>query len=210
MSLGLKDAAKNFMQGQLRDLISAMSTDKHRSGLERAAIIKAFQEMSDELGRRGIKGELCLFGGAVMVLAFAARVSTKDVDAVFQPTHPMREIVRHVGETNDFPENWLNDAAKSFVSVRHETVMGNLPQFPNLRLTMPTPEYLLAMKCMASRVGMVETEADDVSDIIFLIRHLHLNNAQVVLSLIADYYPASRVPVKAQYLVESLFAEGKI
>ena len=63
MSLGLKDAAKNFMQGQLRDLISAMSTDKHRSGLERAAIIKAFQEMSDELGRRGITGELCLFGG---------------------------------------------------------------------------------------------------------------------------------------------------
>jgi len=38
------------MHGQLRDLIPGMSTDKHRSGLERAAIIKAFQEMSDELG----------------------------------------------------------------------------------------------------------------------------------------------------------------
>jgi len=187
-----------------------MSSDQHRSGLERAAIIKAFQEMSDELGRRGTTGELCLFGGAVMVLAFAARVSTKDVDALFQPTHTMREIVRHVGETSDFPENWLNDAAKSFVSARHETIMGNLPQFPHLRLTMPTPEYLLAMKCMASRVGMVESEADDVGDIIFLIRHLRLKDAQVVLELVADYYPANHVPVKAQYLVESLFAEGKI
>jgi hypothetical protein len=187
-----------------------MSSDKHRSSLERATMIKAFQEMSDELGRRGTTGELCLFGGAVMVLAFAARVSTKDVDAVFQPTQPMRDIVRHVGEANDFPENWLNDAAKSFISTRHETVMGNLPQFANLRLTMPTPEYLLAMKCMASRIGRIETDADDIGDIIFLIRHLQLKNAQEVLTLVADYYPANRVPIKAQYLVESLFSEGKI
>ncbi len=45
-----------------------MSSAPHRSGLERATIIKAFQEMSDELGRRGTTGELCLFGGTVMVL----------------------------------------------------------------------------------------------------------------------------------------------
>ena len=63
-----------------------MLSNQHHSGLERAAIIKAFQEMSDELGRRGATGELCLFGGTVMVLAFAARLSTKDVDAIFQPT----------------------------------------------------------------------------------------------------------------------------
>jgi hypothetical protein len=166
--------------------------------------------MSDELGRRGIMGELCLFGGAVMVLAFAARPSTKDVDAIFQPTQPMREITRQVGEVNSFPENWLNDAAKAFVSTRHETIPGNLPQFPHLRLTMPTPEYLLAMKCMASRIGAVETDADDVGDIIFLTRHLHLKNAREVLALVAEYYPANRVPIKAQYLVEGLFAEGKI
>jgi hypothetical protein len=59
------------MHWQLHDLIVRMSSGKHRSGLERAAIVKAFQEMSDELGWRGATGELCLFGGAVMVLAFA-------------------------------------------------------------------------------------------------------------------------------------------
>src|SRR5580692_1370425 len=136
-----KGVAKNFMRRRLRDLISVMSSGKHRSGLERAALIKAFQEMSDELGRRGTTGELCLFGGAVMVIAFVARPSTKDVDAIFQPTQPMREITRQVGEANNFPEHWLNDAAKAFVSTRHETIAGNLPQFPNLRLTMPRPEY---------------------------------------------------------------------
>ena len=74
---------------------------------------------------------------------------------------------------------------------------------------MPTPEYLLAMKRLASRIGAVETDADDVKDIIFLIKHLKLKNAADVMELASSYYP-DRIPVKAQYLVEGLFAEGKI
>lgn len=145
-----------------------------------------------------------------MVLAFAARPSTKDVDAIFQPSQPLRDVARKIGELNGLPENWLNNAAKAFVSSKHNVITGNLPQFPNLRLTMPAPEYLLAMKCMASRIGAVETDADDVSDIVFLIRHLHLKKATDVLTLVADYYPANHIPIKAQYPVEGLFAEGKI
>ena len=166
--------------------------------------------MSDELARRGVTGELCLFGGTVMVLAFAARVSTKDVDAIFQPTRTIREVALHVGENNHLSGHWLNDAAKGFVSARHETIQGNLPQFSNLRLTMPVPEYLLAMKCMASRVGALEGETDDVADIIFLIRHLKLKTTPAVMDIVSSYYPADKIPIKAQYLVEGLFAEGRI
>ena len=90
--------------------------------------------MSDELALRGLAGELCIFGGTVMVLAFAARLSTKDVDAIFQPAQIIREVARKIGEANGLPANWLNDAAKGFVSARHETTEGGLPQFSNLRL----------------------------------------------------------------------------
>ena len=83
----------------------------------------------------------------------------------------------------------LNDAAKGFVSARPETTEGGLPQFSNLRLTMPTAEYLLAMKCMASRIGAVEGETHDVSDIVFLIRHLKLPGAKDVMDIVAAYYP---------------------
>ncbi len=180
------------------------------SSLSREEIINAFQRISDELGHRGVKGELCLFGGSAMVLAFSARVSTKDVDAIFQPAREIREAATQVGIECGFAENWLNDAAKGFVSARHETISGNLPQFPNLRLAMPTAEYLLAMKCLASRIGALETDSDDVSDIVFLIKHLGLKSAAAVMDLVISYYPAGRIPVKSQYLVEGLFAEGKI
>src|SRR5437773_659281 len=181
-----------------------------QSGLSRETILKAFGQMSEELGRRGASGELCLFGGTVMVLAFTARLSTKDVDAIFQPTQIIREIARQIGEANGLPPNWLNDAAKGFVSSRHETIQGGLPQFPHLRITMPTPEYLLAMKCMASRIGSVEGETYDEGDIVFLIRHLKLESARAAMDIVAEYYPKDQISVKAQYLVEGLFAEGKI
>ena len=180
------------------------------SSLTREQIVRALQALSDELGGRGVTGELCLFGGTVMVLAFTARVSTKDVDAVFQPTKIIREVASQLAASMSLPDNWLNDGVKGFVSARHETTAGNLPQFSNLRLAMPVPEYLLAMKCMASRIGGTSDEPSDVSDIIFLIRHLELKSAAEVLDLVGLYYPASRTPARTQYLIEGLFDEGKI
>jgi len=45
---------------------------------------------------------------------------------------------------------------------------------------------------------------------VFLIRHLRLQSAREVLDIAGQYYPANRIPVKTQYLVEGLFEEGKI
>jgi hypothetical protein len=180
------------------------------TALTREAILAALGALSDELARQSVIGEVCLFGGTVMVLAFAARVSTKDVDALFQPAQLIRDLARRVGEVQGLSEHWLNDGVKGYVSSRHEVLAGNLPQFPNLRLTMPVPEYLLAMKCMAARLGGTTGEQSDVPDIRFLIRRLGLNSAREVLDLVGQYYPANRIPVKTQYLVEGLFEEGKI
>ena len=74
------------------------------------------EALSDKLGERGITGEICLFGGTVMVLAFTARLATKDVDAVFQPTQTIRELARTIAEQLNLPENWLNDGVKGYVS----------------------------------------------------------------------------------------------
>ena len=40
------------------------------STLTREAILRGLQSLSDELGKQGVTGEVCLFGGTVMVLAF--------------------------------------------------------------------------------------------------------------------------------------------
>jgi hypothetical protein len=180
------------------------------SALTREAILKALGDLSDELGRAGITGEICLFGGTAMVLAFSARLATKDIDALFQPTRVVREIAERIATAHKLPKDWLNDGVKGFLSARHETTQGNLPQFAHLRMTMPVPEYLLAMKCMAARIGGTTGEHTDVGDIVFLIKHLGLTTPSAVLDIVARYYPANQIPAKTQYLIEGLFAEGKV
>lgn len=176
--------------------------------LTREEILGALADMNRRLEGQGIIGEICLFGGALMVLAFNARLSTKDVDALFQPSTEVRHAAAQVAAERGWPEAWLNDGVKGFISARHEITAGQLPQFSNLRLTMPTPEYLLAMKCVAARIGLGAGESDDTSDIRFLIRHLGLTTAGSVLDLVAAYFPADRIPAKTRFLVESLFEEG--
>ena len=175
--------------------------------LEDQQIIQALGRLSELLKEKGVQGEICLLGGAVMVLAFKARPSTKDVDAIFHPAQIIRELSRVVQEEQDLPENWINDGAKGFLSANHEVIRGDLPQFENLRLTAPTPEYLLAMKCIASRIATAETDRGDVPDIKFLIKHLDLKSAEQVMEIVAKYYPQTQIPVRAQFLVEDILAQ---
>lgn len=142
-----------------------------------------------------------------MVLAFDARAATKDVDAVFEPAAVIREAAAQVEREHDLPPEWLNDGAKGFLSAKHEAVEGDLPQFPGLRVTAPTAEYMLAMKCMASRIATSGVDPSDVADLRFLIRHLGLRDPAEALELVARYYPADRIPSRAAYLLEELFAE---
>src|SRR6266581_8841909 len=117
----------------LPSMSNEATTHPTSSALTREELLNAFRALSDKLGEQGVTGELCLFGGTVMVLAFAARLATRDVDAIFQPSQLIRDLARQVGEEQRLPANWLNDAVKGYVSARHETTAGNLPQFPHLR-----------------------------------------------------------------------------
>jgi hypothetical protein len=121
----------------------------------------------------------------------------------------MRELAARVAAEQGLPADWLNDAAKGFVSSRHEVAAGDLPQFPGLRVVAPTAEYLLAMKCMASRVAVGTGGPDDVADIRFLLRHLGVSTVDRAFAILGRYYPADRVPPRAQFLLEELLGGGE-
>ena len=140
-----------------------------------------------------------------MVLAFQARQSTKDVDAIFHPAPAVRDAAAAVSEQLNLPADWLNDAAKGFISNRHEVDAYDLPQFKHLRIVAPVPEYLLAMKCMASRIGSLG-EADDKADIRFLLRYLKLPSSDSALEIVTRFYPQERIPIRAKYLLEEIFS----
>lgn len=165
-------------------------------------IVDAFRALNQELAREGIKGEVGLVGGAAMVLAFNARDSTRDVDAVFEPATRMREAAARVGRECGLPDNWLNDAAKGYMppDTRPRRI---LLDFPNLSVWVPPPGYLLAMKAIAARL-----DSHDADDLRTLIRHLQLARAEDVLKVVEGYYPRNQIPAKTQFFLEELFEAG--
>ena len=54
--------------------------------LTREQILEALAALDAKLASRDARAEIALIGGAVMVLAYRARLSTKDVTAIFSPT----------------------------------------------------------------------------------------------------------------------------
>ena len=160
------------------------------------------EKLSEALERRGVNGEIVLYGGAAMVLALKARPSTKDVDAVFVPKDLIYQAAREIEDQYGAPESWLNDAVKGFVSLREKH--DPYKELPNLRVFTATPEYLLAMKCLSLRIGR---GSSDVEDVRFLIRHLGLSSARDVLDRIEKYYPRNQISPKTQFAVEELFGQ---
>src|SRR5207247_10989953 len=96
--------------------------------LTREQILAALEALNRALAEREVIGELCVFGGAVMVLAFNARLATKDVDAVFQPAALVRELARQVGEVAGLPASWRKDGVEGYWSGGREVVPGPWPQ----------------------------------------------------------------------------------
>lgn len=168
-------------------------------------ILRALGRLSELLKERDVHGEICLLGGTVMVIAFKARSSTKDVDAIFRPTLVIRELSLVVQKEQDLPENWINDGAKGFVSAQHDVVSRDLPQFENLRVMAPTPEYMLAMKCIAARIPADPNEGGDVPDIRFLIEYLGLESASQAMDIVSRYYPANQIPARTRFVIEDIF-----
>ena len=146
----------------------------------------------------GEVGEIGLCGGAVMCLVFKARPATKDVDGIFEPTREMREAVAAVGRRHGIPEDWLNDAAKGFFLSEPPRIA--VLDRPNLRVWAPAADYMLAMKCVSARF-----DTHDRDDVVFLIRHLGIEDPEEVFRIVRRYYPREQVPPKARFLVEEIF-----
>ena len=169
------------------------------STLTRADIRRLFSLLDEELAQGGAEGELYLVGGAVMCLAFDARPATKDVDAYFKPTRAIREAATRVAARFGTSPRWLNDAVKDFMDDRGDFVP--YLELPHLRVFVAQPEYLLAMKCAAMRLG---EEFHDLDDVRYLLRYLNVASADDALEIVGRYFDEGQLMPKTRLVLEEL------
>jgi hypothetical protein len=167
--------------------------------LSAARIRGLLDALNDELLLTTYGGEIYLAGGAVMCLVFRAREATKDIDALLVPADALRKAADTVGNREGLAPGWLNDAVKGFFSESGQ--FGIFAELSHLKIFAPHPEYLLAMKCLAMRLG---EEFHDRSDVAVLVGVLGLRRIEDAEAVPARYYPLDLYPAKARYVLEEL------
>lgn len=167
--------------------------------LDRQDIVGLLHLLNDELVDLNVSGELYLAGGAVMCIVHESRQSTQDLDAFFRPAAEIRQAARRVAAREGITDAWLNDAVKGFLSEKGD--YEPLLDLSNLLVMTASPEYLLAMKCLAMRLG---AEFHDESDIRYLLRYLNIERYESAVEILARYYPIERIPQKTLYALEEM------
>ena len=169
------------------------------ASLSKAEMLRLFHLLDGELASRAASAEVYLVGGAVMCLALGARDATRDVDALFMPSAIVREAAARVAVIAGVPNGWLNDAVKAWLGERGE--FDAYLELPHLSVYVARPDYMLAMKCVAMRLG---EEFRDLDDVRYLLRHLNITNPREALAIVTRYFDDSAIPVKAKLALEEI------
>ena len=173
--------------------------ERTKRALTKDEIKQYLDELNEELRSMEVKGELCLYGGAVMALVYDARPDTKDVDAIFKPSTQIREAAAKVANINHLRSDWLNDAVKGFLVPHQQRILFDLS---NLKIFVPEADYLLAMKAISARSNTL-----DAADVRFLIDLLQIRSADAVLDIVEKYYPRQQIKPATQFFIEELFEQ---
>jgi len=95
----------------------------------------------------------------------------------------------------------LNEQASVYVAPGGDASAPHVFDHPGLRVSVASPEHLLAMKVLAAR----RRDAEDIS---YLVKHLGLSSTAEVLAVCAAVFPDEPVPDRARMILEDLFGES--
>jgi len=164
--------------------------------MERSDIEGALRDVAVELNHRGIVAHIRLVGGAAMVLEYAARESTSDVDASFHPNETVRKVAVAVGQTRGLPVDWLNDAAAIFIPSFKEPAWVEVMTVGTVAVTAADPRTLLAMKMRASRGQR------DAPDLEVLLAACEIASVDAALRLYEEHFPEDPLPDRAHAMID--------
>ncbi len=175
--------------------------------LTKSAILDALGTFDRRAKSDGMLIDLAIYGGAAVSIAFDLRQATRDVDAVIRGNAAyVRKLISQVAAENAWPEDWLNDAVKGYLSAGETLLL--MEQFKaqngtGLRVFLPSAEYVFDMKCMAMRL---DGGAQDVQDIRALGHILKISDYGHALEILAAFYPLAKIPAKVAFGLEEIFS----
>ena len=186
----------------------------------REALLNAFDEIARAAVQAGTKLQIAVYGGSALMLASNFRFATEDVD-VSKLEHPLPEwlaaVVSRIAGENRWRDNWFNDGVAVHLSSLADRAADHLEfgTFPRdgtpsgLAVSVPSAEYLLALKLKAFRImDPIRGEAERL-DILNLMRVVGITTIEDAITLLGRYFPMSASSSEKQrFLLKNMNREG--
>ena len=188
--------------------------------LGRDALLDAFDRIGRAAVRAGTKLQIAVSGGSALMLASNFRFATEDVD-VSELEHPLPDwlaaVVHEIAEENRWQDDWFNDGVVVHLSPLADRAadhleFGTFPRDgtpPGLAVSVPSAEYLLALKLKALRVMDPLRGETERLDILNLMQVVGISTAEDAIALLGRYFPMSAAsPEKQRFLLKNMSREG--
>jgi hypothetical protein len=173
--------------------------------LSRHDLVSAFEIMGAYLAAKKTLAEIVVYGGSAILLQFAWRETSQDVDAVVASAgnHGLvRAASDHAAKELGLERSWLSEGVSVYASMNAGTsdhqLFGLYPSRgqAGLRVTTAKPDYLFAMKLNA----LARTTADDrdFADLVGLARELGLRSVDEAIANYSRYFAIDGLPRAAR------------
>lgn len=145
--------------------------------------LEILEALDKKLGENRLGLTLNLYGGTVMMVCFDARPATKDVDALFETSPIIDNILADIAETYGLHEGWINQDIKGPLKSLKVEDLKEIYAFKNLKVLAPSAEQMLAMKILSARPEPYR----DFMDAEYLVKHLKIENLEQVMEIFDKY-----------------------
>jgi hypothetical protein len=186
----------------------------------RDALLDAFDKIGRAAAQAGTKLQIAVYGGSALMLASNFRFATEDVD-VSELKRPLPDwlaaVVHEIAEKNRWPEDWFNDGVAFYLSPLADRAADHLEfgTFPRdgtpagLAVSVPSAEYLLALKLKAFRIlDPLRGEAERL-DILNLMQVVGISSIEDAITLLGRYFPMSASSSEKQrFLLKNMNRKG--
>lgn len=161
----------------------------------------ALRVLVSELVATGAEARIQIVGAAAVALQVGREGLTKDIDALYTPTPEIKDVVKRIARTKNWPDTWLNDAVKMFVShYDTDTDWEVYTEEEGVVILVARPQLLLAMKLLA---GRGRRDADDIDR---LLDACGIKSVQAAKEIFDRYYPTESIALAAVRQLQARFS----
>jgi hypothetical protein len=190
------------------------------TAFDRDALLDAFDRIGYAAVEAGTKLRIAVYGSALM-LASNFRFATEDVDiAAIGSEWPawLSKVVAAIAQEKGWSEDWFNDGVALHLSpladrAKDHLEFGTFPRDSSpsgLVVSVPTAEYLLALKLKAFRTQDALRGDTERLDILNLMDVVGVSTADQAIDVLGKYFPISAASSEKQrFLLKNIDRSGK-